>query len=102
MQHFCIGIAREDRMLAVFVSPNEAGFGVVAVASPLGKSAVDRLSPMQVAEKVYDDHSHEIIGQYKSLRRAISSAEKFALRWLKSGKVSGKCACGPIRKRRAA
>lgn len=98
LQHLCMGIARKDRMLAVFVTQNETGYGVAAVSSPIGRAVIAKSTSMQVAAKVYDDHAHEIVGVYKSLRRALKAADGFALEWLKRGPRADKCACGPIRK----
>jgi hypothetical protein len=49
------------------------------------------------ADVVFDDHSHEVLGSYRSPLTAQRAGEKYAAAWLKR-RPRKRCKCGPIAK----
>lgn len=59
-------------------------------------------------QHTYENHSHLVIGQYPTWKRARAVGEAYARRWLAEAVRSARamqnaaCSCGPIGKRRKA
>ena len=50
------------------------------------------------AQAVLDDHEHEQVGVFPTMKEAREQAEQYAAAWAWSRRRSDKCECGPIEK----
>jgi len=46
---------------------------------------------------VFDDHAHEVLGEFKTEAAARKKGEAYAKKWLRTQRELAKCACEPIR-----
>jgi hypothetical protein len=79
-----------DRILAIAVGQRLDEYYAVAVDGAPGGAFLD-------------DHAHEELGTFKTLRRARDAAEKYARAWIRSrkkGEAAEPCGCGPIRRKK--
>lgn len=99
---YVLPVQTKKRTLAIYVTPAYDGtFGVAAVEVPIGPEEIAAASNTQLAHRVFDDHRHDVVGEFKTVDLAVAAAEKYARRWLRSRPKSERCACKPIRMRAA-
>lgn len=59
--------------------------------------------PVAVAKRginaVFDNHGHQVLGNFPTLRGAKKAAEAFVKRWMSSDLPIERCACEPIARR---
>jgi len=85
---------RRGRMLHCGLSAADKGWIVIAVESPDTKAK----SLLKQAKIVFDNHGHAIVGEFKSLAKAMLAAEAFTEKW-KKGIAIDKCGCKEIGKK---
>ncbi len=46
--------------------------------------------------EIFDDHSHDVIGTFRTRREAMAACERYAATWLKKRKRTPRCDCSEI------
>ncbi len=82
---------RRGRMLHCGLQASGKSWIVIAVESPDTKAK----NLLKQAKLVFDNHGHAIVGEFKSLAKAMLAAEAFTEKW-KKGIAIDKCGCEEI------
>lgn len=77
-------------LLSIVEGPN--GFGVIALE--MAKAYAE--TPL-AAKKVFDNHSHAILGKRKTQAGAEKLASEYAKKWLQGQRIKDRCDCEEIR-----
>lgn len=86
-------VRRRGQVLSVGVQDTGKVWMTIAVEGPDVRSR----SMLRNAKAVFANHGHAIVGEYKSLTKAMLAAEAFAAKW-KKGTHIDKCGCKEIGK----
>ena len=88
-----------ERALVLAIVDGGTKFGATAfeTQNPIGKKP-----GLKVVGEFFDDHAHDVIGEFKTDTDARKACEKYASAWKRRKKIEA-CKCGPIarKKRRA-
>lgn len=99
---YVLPVQTKKRTCAIYVTPAYGGtFGVAVVEVPIGPEEIAAESNTRLAHRIFDNHRHDVVGEFKTVALAVAAAEKYARRWLSSRPKSERCACKPIRMRAA-
>jgi hypothetical protein len=90
-------VADGDVALVLFVGLVRAGEWL---ASALEVTKPESQESVAMANELFDNHAHEVIGKYKTMRAAKRAASKRGRAWLAArAKIRTPlkaCACGPV------
>lgn len=87
-QHTRITDRKDGRRLVCLVNATP-GTRVIALAVELSAAAHN-------AKAVLDDHAHHVIGEFRTVGRALVAAERYARGWLRVRRLAKPCPCPEI------